>query len=197
LNQHGQDSVIITGNQTFKFVQSRAQLYGGEASIDIHPHPLDWLHFENAISVIYGINRGANSVTLADNAKDLPFIPPLHTHSELKAEIQKKYKYASSIYAQVEMDYYATQYRAYLADNTETVTPGYTLFNAGFGMDLTNLKGKIICNLHISGNNITDVAYQSHLSRLKYFEPYPVNWSGHSGIYNMGRNIGFKMTFPL
>jgi iron complex outermembrane receptor protein len=197
LNHLGGDSIIISGNQTFKFVQSRAQLYGGEASIDIHPHPLDWLHFENAISVIYGINRGASGVTLADNAKYLPFIPPLHTHSELKADIQKKYKYASSIYAQVEMDYYATQNRVYLADYTETVTPGYTLFNAGFGLDLTNLKGKIICNLHISGNNITDVAYQSHLSRLKYFEQYPVNWSGHSGIYNMGRNIGFKLTFPL
>jgi len=197
LNQNGQDSVIISGNQTFKFVQSRAQLYGGEASIDIHPHPLDWLHFENAISVIYGINRGAPVVTLSNNAKYLPFIPPLHTHSELKAYIQKKYKYASSVYAQVEMDYYAKQNRAYIADNTETVTPGYTLFNAGFGMDLTNLKGKVICSLHVSGNNLTDVAYQSHLSRLKYFEQYPVNWSGHSGIYNMGRNIGFKLTFPL
>ena len=197
LNRKGEDSIIVKGNETFKFVQSRAQLYGGEASLDIHPHPLDWLHFLNAVSVVYGTNLGAPGVTLASNAKYLPFIPPLHTHSELKAEIQKKYKYASSIYAQVEMDWYAKQNRAYLADNTETVTPGYTLFNAGLGMDLTNRNGKVFCNLHIAGNNITDVAYQSNMSRLKYFEQYPVNWSGHSGIYNMGRNISFKLTFPL
>ena len=197
LNRNGDDSIIIKGNQTFKFVQSRAQLYGGEASIDIHPHPLDWLHFLNALSVVYGTNLGAPGVTLASNAKYLPYIPPLHTHSELKADIKKKYKYASSIYGQIEMDYYARQNRAYLADNTETVTPGYTLFNAGFGMDLTNRNGKVICNMHVAGNNITDVAYQSHMSRLKYFEQYPVNWSGHSGIYNMGRNISFKLTFPI
>lgn len=197
VNRLGQDSIIIKGNQTFRFVQSHAQLYGGEASIDIHPHPLDWLHFENSISVIYAINQGAPGVNIASDAKYLPFIPPLHTHSELRADIKKKYRYASSIYANVEMDYYAKQNRVYLADNTETLTPGYTLYNAGMGLDLTNQKGKVLCSIHISGNNITDVAYQSHLSRLKYFEQYPNNWSGHSGIYNMGRNISLKLIVPF
>jgi iron complex outermembrane receptor protein len=55
LNRNGTDSIIVKGNQTFKFQQSQAQLYGGEASLDIHPHPLDWLHFENSISVIYAL----------------------------------------------------------------------------------------------------------------------------------------------
>jgi iron complex outermembrane recepter protein len=197
LNHLGQDSVIIKGNQTFKFVQSRAHLYGGEASIDIHPHPWDWLHFENSISVIYAVNEGVPGVVISSDAKYLPFIPPVHTHSELRADIKQKFKYFSSLYANVEMDWNAKQNRVYRADNTETETPGYTLFNAGIGLDLTNQKGKVICNIHIAGNNITDVAYQSHLSRLKYFEQYPVNWSGHSGIYNMGRNISFKLIFPF
>ena len=43
LNSQGADSVIVPGNQTFKFVASKANLYGGELSVDIHPHPLDWL----------------------------------------------------------------------------------------------------------------------------------------------------------
>ena len=197
LNRLGQDSIIIRGNQTFKFVQSRAQLYGGEATIDIHPHPLDWLHFENSISVIYAINQGTSGITVSSDAKYLPFIPPLHTHSELQVDIKKKYKYASSIYAKVEMDFYAKQNRAYFADNTETATPAYTLFNAGLGLDLSNQKGKVMCTINISGNNITDVAYQSHLSRLKYFEQYPFNGSGHSGIYNMGRNISVKLSVPI
>ena len=197
LNRLGQDSVIIKGNQTFQFVQSRAQLYGGEASFDIHPHPLDWLHFENSISIIYSINHGEKGVNISPDAKYLPFIPPLHAHSELRADIKKKFKYASSIYAKVEMDYYAEQNRVYLADNTETTTPSYTLFNAGTGLDLINQKGKVVCSIFISGNNIADITYQSHLSRLKYIDQYPVNGSGHSGIYNMGRNISFKFIVPF
>ena len=132
-----------------------------------------------------------------DSAKYLPFIPPMHTHSELRADMKKKFKYFSSIYIKMEMEYYAKQNRAYLAFNTETATPGYTLYSAGFGADVTNKSGKILFTIHILGSNITDVAYQAHLSRLKYFEEYPNNGSGRSGIYNMGRNISFKIVVPL
>jgi iron complex outermembrane receptor protein len=197
LNHLGQDSVIVSGNETFKYQQSKAHLYGGEISFDIHPHPLDWLHFENSLSFIFAVNEGVAGINVASDAKYLPFIPPLHTHSELKADITQHTKFLSAIYAKIEMDYYAKQDRVYAANNTETPTPGYTLFNAGFGADLLNKKGKTICSIHVSGNNITDVAYQSHLSRLKYFEDYPNNGTGRSGIYNMGRNIGFKLLFPF
>ena len=137
VNHLGQDSVIIKGNQTFKFVQSRAHLYGGEASIDIHPHPLDWLHFENSISVIYAVNQGVPGVSISSDAKYLPFIPPLHTHSELRADIKQKFRYASSLYANVEMDWNARQKRVYSADNTETETPGLYAFQCrnGAGSD--------------------------------------------------------------
>lgn len=197
LNNLGLDSVIIQGNQTFKFQQSRAVLYGLEASIDIHPHPLDWLHCENSVSIIYTSNKGGNGVQITDSSKYLPFIPPLHWHSELRADIKKKFKHLSSFYAKIGMDFYATQGRVYLADNTETVTPGYKLFNIGFGSDITNKSGKVLFTFSILCNNVTDVTYQSHLSRLKYFEQYPVNPTGRSGIYNMGRNIGFKLIIPI
>jgi iron complex outermembrane receptor protein len=197
LNHLGKDSVIIHGNQTFKFQQSQAELYGMEASIDIHPHPLDWLHFENSFSVIFAVNKGGYGVYITDSSKYLPFIPPLHWHSELRADIKKKLKHFSSFYAKMEMDHYATQGRVYLADNTETRTPGYNLFNIGFGSDIINKSGKVLFNFSISCNNFTDVSYQSHLSRLKYFEQYPVNRTGRNGIYNMGRNIGFKVIIPI
>jgi len=197
LNKHGGDSIIVPGNQTFQFQSAHAQLYGGEFSIDIHPHPLDWLHFENSLSIIYAINKGVNGTPVPDSAKYLPFIPPVHTNSELRADMHKKWKCFSSIYVKLGMQWYAAQDRAYLAYNTETKTPGYTLFDAGFGADINSKAGKKICSLHILGNNITDVAYQSHLSRLKYFEEYPNNASGRSGIYNMGRNISVKLIVPL
>jgi iron complex outermembrane receptor protein len=197
LNSKGQDSIDSGGNQTFQFQAARAQLYGGEASIDIHPHPLDWLHFENSISILYGFNKGVKGIPISDSAKYLPSIPPMHTHTELRADVKKKFNYFSSFYAKVEMEYYAKQDRAYLAYNTETATAGYTIFNAGAGADVINKKGNTLCSIHILVNNLTDAVYQAHLSRLKYFEEYPNNGSGKSGIYNMGRNISFKLLIPL
>ena len=195
LNHLGQDSVIVKGNQTFKYQQAEAQLYGWEANLDIHPY--DWLHFENSISVTKALNKGGNGIHVTDTTKYLPLIPPLHTNTELRANFLTKSKHFSSLYLKIGMEYYAKQDRIYSAYNTETPTPGYMLFNAGLGGDITNSRGKVIVSINILGNNITDVAYQSHLSRLKYFEQYPNNPTGRSGIYNMGRNISFKLTVPL
>jgi iron complex outermembrane recepter protein len=194
-NHLGQDSVIVKGNQTFKFQQAKAEVFGWEANLDIHPY--DWLHFENSISVTYGLNKGGNGIQITDSSRHLPFIPPLHTNSELRASIQSGLKHFGSFYIKLGMEYYAKQNRIYSIDNTETPTPGYVLFSAGAGADIMNRKGKVLLSINVSGNNITDVAYQFHLSRLKYFEQYPNNPSGRSGIYDMGRNISFKFTVPL
>jgi len=195
LNTKGQDSIVIRGNQTFKFQQSRARLYGGEASIDIHP--LDWLHFENSLSVIYAINRGGNGIILTGDSRYLPFIPPLHTTTDLRATFGRKNDHLNSFYLKLGMEYYSRQNRVYAVNNTETQTPGYMLINAGVGAEFTNKRGKVFAEVNLIVNNVTDKAYQSHLSRLKYFEEYPGNSSGRSGIYEMGRNIGLKVIFPL
>lgn len=189
------DSIIVKGNQTYEFQQANAMLYGWDASIDVHPW--DWLHFENSISVIFAFNNGGDGILLTDNTKYLPFIPPLHTITELRATLKSRVKFLSSLYLKLGMEYYARQKRVYSEGNTETPTPGYILFNTGAGADVVNHNGKIVAIINILGNNLTDVAYQSHLSRLKYFEPYPENKTGRSGIYDMGRNISFKVTFPL
>jgi iron complex outermembrane receptor protein len=45
------------------------------------------------------------------------------------------------------------------------------------------------------GQNITDVAYQHHLNRLKYG---PMNEpTGRMGVFNMGRNFSFKVNIPI
>jgi iron complex outermembrane receptor protein len=195
LNHTGQDSVVIRGNQTFKFQQSEAQLYGWEINVDVHP--FDWLHFENSLSVIYALNRGGKGIQVTNSSRYLPFIPPLHLTSELRANYKSSLKHISSAFLKVGMEYYGSQNRVYSAYNTETPTSGYVLFNAGAGADIKNISGKVIASINILGNNIFDVAYQSHLSRLKYFEEYPNNPTGRSGIYNMGRNISFKLIVPL
>jgi iron complex outermembrane receptor protein len=198
LNNQGQDSVIIAGNQTFQYQAAEAHLYGGEFGVDIHPHPLDWLHFENSVSVVYGRNKGNNNtIKITDSAKYLPFIPPLHTFSELRANVKTVAKGITNGFAKIQFEYYARQNRVLLESNTETPTPGYHLVNAGFGGDITNKKGNTVVTLSILANNIFDFAYQSHLNRLKYFEPYPGNSTGRSGIYNMGRNFSLKVNLPF
>ncbi|UAY52511.1 TonB-dependent receptor [Ferruginibacter albus] len=184
LSYTGNDSVIVAGNQTYQFQQGKAQLYGGELSIDIHP--LKSLHFENSISAVYGLTKDIDPRLQSDSNKYLPFIPPLHGTSELRYDFECKRSNITNAFVKVQAAWYAAQDRVYLTDNTETPTPGYTLINAGIGAGFNNKQGKTIFNLSIFANNIFDVVYQDHLSRLKYM-----------GIYNMGRNIGIKLNFPL
>lgn len=200
LNSKGGDSVIVPNNQTFQYQAGHARLYGGEINIDIHPHPFDWLHFENSISLVYGVNEGVNGKQAADSAHYLPFIPPLHTRHELRASFPNGFFFARMLrntFIKAELEYYAPQDRAYLAYHTETPTPGYALLNAGLGFDVDSRKSVTLFSISVLCNNLTNVAYQSHLNRLKYFEPYPNDPRPYHGIYNMGRNISLKLVIPV
>src|SRR5690606_10886262 len=81
----GGDSVIVPGYETFKYIAARAHLWGGEFLIDVHPHPLDWLHFENSLSFIFARNTGSAGHIISSDEKYLPFIPPVQGRSELRA----------------------------------------------------------------------------------------------------------------
>lgn len=193
LTKQGTDSMIVPGYATLAYQSGRAQLYGGEINIDIHPHPLDWLHFENSLSYVNSINKDVT----ADSAKYLPNIPPLHGMSELRGNFKKVSKTLHNSFVKVQLEYYTTQNHAYLAYGTETPTPGYALFNVSMGSDIMSRKGKALFNVSLFANNLLDVAYQNHQNRLKYFEEYPNDPRGHSGIYSMGRNIGVHVSVPL
>ena len=93
------------------------------------------------------------------------------------------------------MDNTFKQTNAFTAFDTETPTPGYTLFNAGIGTDVVGKKGKTLFVINFSANNIGDVAYQSHLSRLKYAQQNLA--TGRNGVFNMGRNFSVKLNVPL
>ncbi len=188
----GRDS-IRDGNTVYAFQQGKANLYGGEVSLDIHP--VKQIHFENSLSLVYGNRSSSAGKVSTDSNKYLPFIPPVHGLSELRFEFGgKKYEDA---FVKVQAAWYASQNRVYLEDNTETPTPGYTLVNAGIGTGLKNGKDRKWVNIYFMVNNVFDVAYQDHLSRLKYFEEYPNDPRGHHGIYGLGRNFSLKLDFPF
>jgi iron complex outermembrane receptor protein len=115
----------------------------------------------------------------------------------LRANIKKTGNIFANAFVKVQFEMYAKQDRVYLENNTETPTSGYQLLNAGFGTDVLNKKGKPMFTITFLTNNLFDVAYQSGLNRLKYFEPYPNNFTGHDGIYNMGRNFSLRVNVPL
>ena len=192
LGANGQDSVIIDGNQTFKFQQGKAQLYGGEANIDFHIIPQ--LHFENSLSAVWGENKATGDIKINDSSRYLPLVPPFHGMSELRYDFASKQHHIVNGFIKAQVIYYASQNRVYLTDDTETPTAGYALFNAGVGCGFTNKKGKTMFNLYVMGDNLFNVSYYDHLSRLKYFAP---DYNPDLGIHNMGRNISFKLDVPL
>jgi iron complex outermembrane receptor protein len=188
----GGDSLVHQGVNdltAFKFRQAVASLYGFEAKLDIHPHPLDWLHFENNFSLV-----AAHFNQEFEGTNKIPFVPSPRLLSVLRANFNKKDKYLRNSYLKLELDNVAAQNRVFSAYNTETATPGYTLLNFGTGTDFVH-DGKIVFSIYIGINNLTDVAYQSHLSRLKYTDVNPV--TGRMGVFNMGRNFSVKLNMPL
>ena len=187
-NVAGGDSLFEQGGNVFpvfKFKQTGARLYGGEVSIDIHPHPLDWLHFENALSVVLAENTGGGGALIGVGTRYLPFIPPLHTTSELRADLKKPFGRLSGVFIKLGVQVFAAQDRFFGAYGTETFTPGYTLLDAGLGADVHAANGNTLFSFTVLGSNLADVAYQSNMSRLKYMDDSPVNWTGRSGIYNI------------
>jgi len=188
----GGDSIIVDGTEqffAFRFNQSNANLYGLEFNLDIHPHPLDWLHFENSFSYV----RGKLSAE-QDGSKNLPFIPAARLIDELRCEFLKKGKSLKNFYVKLELDNTFDQDNAFTGFNTETNTSGYSLLNVGLGGDISR-KGRTLFSLYLAGNNITDKAYQSHLSRLKYAPENMV--TGRTGVFNVGRNFSVKLNVPF
>lgn len=173
----------------YKFTAGNAILSGVEIFVDVHPHPLDWLHFQNSFSYV-----NAQLSNQPDSAKYLPFTPPAKWVSDIRIDIEKASRYFSNSFLSFGLEYYLKQNRIFAAYNTETTTPAYTLLNASFGGDIL-INKKTVAKLYITGTNLADIAYQSHLSRLKYA---PVNnLSGRTGVYNMGRNISIKLIVPV
>jgi iron complex outermembrane receptor protein len=188
----GGDSLVQQGGAeliAFKYKQAMASLYGFEAKLDIHPHPLDWLHFENNFSLV-----AAHFNQSFEGSNKLPFMPSPRLLSVLRANFNKQHKQFRNSYIKFEVDNASAQNRVFTAYHTETATPGYTILNLGAGTDVIH-DGKTIISIYIGLNNLTDLAYQSHLSRLKYTDENAV--TGRMGVFNMGRNFSIKLNMPL
>lgn len=212
---HRLNEEIEEGYLTYAYTQGDARLLGFEAGIDFHP--VHSVHFSNSFSYV-----DAQLMNASADTKYLPFTPAPRWSSELKWELlhhshstikHHHSDYASALshiashvsravsglsfnnlYVAAGLDCYLKQSHIYSADDTETVTPGYALLSLSAGTDI-QIKGKKIAELYVTADNLLNKAYQNHLSRLKYADENTV--TGRRGVYNMGRNITFKVVVPI
>ncbi|RYE20301.1 MAG: TonB-dependent receptor [Sphingobacteriales bacterium] len=192
----GSPVVIVEGNSTYQYQQSKARLYGAEVTFNLHPEGAKWLGFNNSLAYVQGINKNEDLIASSNGAaKYLPLIPPLHVRSELRVKPQGTYGIFSKVYAGIEADMYSEQNKFYALDDTETYTPGYTLINISAGATIKPQSAKNYLELFLQASNLFDKAYQSNLNRLKYFEYYQSSPNGRLGIYNMGRNVSMKVVW--
>ncbi len=190
---NGADSVPTLHNEegyaAFAYAQTNAFLYGGELYMDFHPHPLDWLHLEQTFSYVLGRNAGGS-----DSTAYLPGIPAPRWLVGLRAQSQRIGRHIGSAYVKLELDNYFRQGLVFSAYETETPAPGYSLLNASIGFEI--LQGRrSAMRVTIAGQNLGDVGYQHHLSRLRYAGLNPAN--GRTGIFGMGRNVSLQVSIPL
>ena len=195
---------VEEGYLTYAYTQGDARLLGFEAGIDVHP--IHSLHFENTFSYV-----DARQLHQSDeHIKYLPYTPAPRWTSEVKWELahhshptmgyhshhthHSKGLSADNLYVAAGLECYLAQHHIYSADDTETPTPSYTLVNLSAGTDLT-WNGHKFAELYVTADNLLNRAYQNHLSRLKYSDINRV--TGRQGVYNMGRNVTFKLVIPI
>ena len=192
IGSRGGDSIISKeGKDYFAFAynQQDAKLIGAEFNLDIHPHPLDGLHIENTVSIVNGTFKKALAGSI-----NLPTIPSMRWIAELRYELPKNTGKLKNTYASLQFDNVGAQNNPFTGYNTETKTAGYTLINIGAGAHITK-KDKQLFSISLVAQNLTNIAYQSHLSRLKYTDENIL--TGRTGVFNMGRNYSLKINIPL
>jgi iron complex outermembrane receptor protein len=175
-----------------------AIITGVSGFLNIHPAATKWLEIDNGFTYIYSHIPNAT-----DSTQHLPYIPAPHLNSEVKLRLNDGHNsILKGTYLKFGLQHDWAQNDVYSAFYTELPSAQYTIFNAGVGTNFVNPKsGKTICSVYVNCTNLTNVAYADHLNLAQYFLAY--NGQGvtvtrqNQGIYNMGRNISFKLIIPI
>ena len=165
------NGTIIDNNNVYNYVQANAQLYGGEAGIHFHPHPVDWLHITSSFESVTGKKQDGDY---------LPLIPANKWNSTLKTEFGVT-EWLKESFASFTVEHVLHQNNI---GTFETKTNDYTLLNFALGGKIKFTK--VVMDINFNFNNLLNRNYISHLSRLKT-----------DGIPNMGRNMVFGVNFSI
>ena len=162
---------FIDETQVFYYTQEDAKLYGGEIGLHLHPHPLDWLHYESTFEMVVGE---------LDSGEYLPLIPANKWDNTFRGEFNAN-NWLEQGFARINIS--STFSQTNVAE-FETTSDAYTLVNLGVGgtVKLNKIKFETSINL----NNAFNKEYIAHLSRLK-----------NDNIYNIGRNLIIGLNFKF
>ena len=155
-----------SGLYIFDMRQTNAVFSGGEIAMHYHPHIAHWLHLESNLSIL-------------TNQDSLPFIPQNRLNNIIKVEFKNENK--------LNLNSFSAQYIHFFEQNSvapyETPSSAYQILNFSC-IGLISTKHKIGYSVGI--NNLLNVNYIDHLSRLKnYYIPNP------------GRNFFVKLSLTL
>ena len=147
--------------------QTDAVFSGGDIAIHYHPHFAHWLHLESNLSL------------LSTEEKNLPFIPQNRLNNGIKIEFKGENKLRINSLAARYVHFFAQENVA----TYETTSSAYQLINLGC---TGSVSAKHKVNYSLGVNNLLNVRYIDHLSRLKTYE-----------IPNPGRNIYVKLSLTI
>ena len=192
-------NALSDGFPIYQYLSTNTAIITGISGfLNIHPAATKWLEIENGFTYIY-----SHIPNETDSTKHLPYIPAPHLNSEIKLRLNNGHNsILKGAYLKIGLQHNWAQNNVYSAFYTELPSAQYTLFNAGVGTNIVNPKtGKTICAVYVNCTNLTNVTYADHLNLAQYFLAYngtPVTVIKQSqGIYNMGRNISFKLIIPF
>lgn len=162
---------VIDDTPVYDYLQDDAKLYGGELGFHLHPHPLDWLHFESSFETVTG---------QLQNDDYLPLIPANSLQNTFRVEFADgKTRQQSSAFITLKNTFDQKNIGTF-----ETRTGGYSLLSAG--VESSFKINKLLLKAGINGTNLTDKKYVAHLSRFK-----------SDGIYNVGRSINLNLKLQI
>lgn len=162
---------VIDDTPVYDYLQDDAKLYGGEMGFHLHPHPLDWLHFESSFETVTG---------QLENDDYLPLIPANSIQNTFRVEFEDgKTRKKSSAFITLKNTFDQTN-----ISDFETRTGGYSLLSAG--VESSFKFDKLLLKVGLSGTNLTDKKYVAHLSRFK-----------PEGIFNIGRSVNLSLKLEI
>jgi len=204
--KNGADSILL-GKPVYEYTANTAIITGVSAYLNIHPADTKWFELDNGFTYIYNLLPGKT-----DSTRHIPWTPAPRLTSDIRLKLaDRPASLFSGAYVKFGLEHDWAQHDIYSAQYTELPSYAYTLLNAGVGTNFISKKDKhLLCSFFINCTNLMNVAYVDHTARTQYFWAYngvndPTNFGRvpaivtrqNEGIYNMGRNIGFKLIIPI
>jgi iron complex outermembrane receptor protein len=196
-SKNGGDSIDLNF-PVFQYKANNAIIAGVAAYFNIHPADTKWIEIDNGFTYIYTFMPNQT-----DSTEYIPLTPAPRMTTEVKFKFKDRHhSVLKGTYFEFGLVKYWAQNNIYSELFTELPSQAYTLYNVGMGTNFVSHEtGRTICSFYMNVTNLTNIAYVDHLSHNQYFlaynaTPTTVTQPGQ-GIYNMGRNVGFKLLFPI